>query len=167
MYRLTSIAVFTALALVAFTTPRASAQYTGPIGGGYGMLPSLGNGYNSVYYPAGADLNNSQSIVWDAPDATNADWHNFAGKRVLSRKSEAVVATVDKDGKLVVKWQGDPDDVDRIRVALLDKKGKVISEKTITRLPAEAKLRLTNKTDAYRVAVEYLDGSTTTMTSPL
>ena len=67
----------------------------------------------------------------------------------------------------VHELSGEPRAVNRIRVELLDKSRKVLASSTITRLPAEARMTLTNKTAYYRVIVEYINGTATSVVSPL
>ena len=161
------IKLLPAIALLVLLIPAgaASAQYTGTISGYTGPLPGLGGGFDFYTYPPGANLFNSAPVSFYSLFAPQ-DQSAFQPAR-SRRTNEAIDAALQSDGRLLIRWSGDPNTVDRIRFALLDSKRRVLSEKTITRLPAEAKLRPTNKTDAYRVVVEYLDGTTTSVVSPL
>ena len=67
----------------------------------------------------------------------------------------------------MIRWSGEPRAVQSIRFALLDKSRNAIKEEIITRLPAVARLAITSKTSYYRVLVQYLNGTTTSVTAPL
>jgi hypothetical protein len=86
---------------------------------------------------------------------------------VLPQTSASIEAEVEKDGRVLLKWQGEPGAVDRIVFSLLDANKKAIMDQKIERLPAEARFPLTNKSAYYRVTVYYLNGATTTVTSLL
>ena len=92
---------------------------------------------------------------------------NLYGSTAIPRTSETIDARIDKDNRLDIRWSGEPRAVTRIRFALLDKNKSPIKEQVITRLPAAARLAITSKTSYYEVQVTYLNGTTTSVISPL
>jgi hypothetical protein len=92
---------------------------------------------------------------------------SLSGKFAMPRTSDSIDAMIDKDDRLVVRWSGDPRSVRRVTVALLDKDRKVLKQETIARLPVQARIGLTAKTSYYQVLIEYVNGTMTSMVSPL
>ena len=103
------------------------------------------------------------------PDGGVTDVNNNAsnGRADIPRTSDAIEAKIEKDDRLTIKWSGEPRAVARITFALLDKKKAVLKKSTITRLPAEAHFSITSKTSYYQILVEYINGTTTSVISPL
>lgn len=153
--------VMVALAL-AVVAPGAQAQIgyqnSRIIGGGPFVL--MGNGFNQAYY-----LDGRGAIPVVDPSLLLANPAANSAPASIPRTSDSIEARIEKSGKLLIRWQGEPRAVSRITVALLDQDRKVIKEQTITRLPAEARFTLTNKTSYYRVVIEYIDGTTNTIVS--
>jgi hypothetical protein len=89
------------------------------------------------------------------------------GKTPIARASETVEAKIEKDNRLAVTWSGDAASVARVRFLLLDKDRKVIKEEVVAQAPATARFTLTNRTAFYQVQVEYVNGTTTSVTSPI
>lgn len=89
------------------------------------------------------------------------------GMNDIPRTSDTIEASLESDNQIRIRWQGEPRAVARIRFALLDKNRSVIQQQTITSPPAEARLRRTKETAYYQVVVEYINGTTTTVVSPL
>ena len=85
----------------------------------------------------------------------------------IPRKSEAIEAEIEKDGRVFIKWEGEPGLVKSITFSLLDKDKKTLKTTIVNRLPAETRLTMTNKTAYYRVQIDYVNGTTTKVTSPL
>ncbi len=151
--------------------------FSGPVYGGYngataiyvGPAPirSFGNQY--LFGPAAqsgntyADLLAQEAVAANTPDIEQAAYNATQ----IPRRSDTIAGSIDKDGKLFVTWKGEPTLVDRVRFAVLDKDKKVISEQVITKLPVQARFTLTNKTAYYRTKVEYVNGTTTNVVSPL
>jgi hypothetical protein len=89
------------------------------------------------------------------------------GKTPIARASETVEAKIEKDNRLAVTWSGDAASVARVRFILLDKDRKVIKEEVVAQVPATARFTLTNRTAFYQVQVEYVNGTTTSVISPI
>ena len=86
---------------------------------------------------------------------------------VLPQTSSSIEAKMEPHGQVLLRWQGEPSVVNKLTFSLLDRNKKMIKEKVITKLPAEAKFEMTNKTAYYSVVVEYLNGTKQTVTSLL
>lgn len=163
------IAVGTAVALTsgAFrTTASAQGGYFGqafnppPVGwyGAYNMRP-----WNPMF-------NTNANVMWYPYTLPSQPWTDqyfteSSGRFAISRTSDAIDVARDKEGVLNVKWQGEPRAVQGMSVAFLDKDRNKLTEQSITQLPAEAKVKPPEKTAYYRFTVEYVDGSTNTVTS--
>jgi hypothetical protein len=93
--------------------------------------------------------------------------HGRYGRSPIPRASETVEAKIEKDNRLAVTWSGDAANIARVRFYLLDKDRKVIKEEVVTKVPATARFTLTSKTAFYQVQVEYANGTTTSVTSPI
>jgi hypothetical protein len=104
---------------------------------------------------------------WMQPPAYYEPTYQIPQPQVLPQTSASIEAEVEKEGKVLIKWQGEPAAVDHINFTLLDPEKKVIIEQKVERLPAEARFPLTNKSAYYRVTVYYLNGTKTTVTSLL
>ena len=85
----------------------------------------------------------------------------------IPRTSEQIVARQQSDGQLWIGWQGDPSLVTAITFALLDQAGAPVQAHTVLDLPAEAHFDPGKRAVAYAVHVEYVNGTTTTVVSPL
>jgi len=57
--------------------------------------------------------------------------------------------------------------VSHVTMALLDKDKKVLKAQTFTKLPVDGRFPLTNKTAYYQVVVRYVNGTVTSVISPL
>lgn len=114
--------------------------------------------------PTGQTTGNA---VVDGSNVTiNARGDDYSRSSLL-RTSDSIEATIDKNDQLVIRWSGEPRTVRRVIVALLDKDRKALKQETITRLPVQAHLGLTSKTSYYRVIIEYVNGTSTSIVSPL
>jgi hypothetical protein len=122
-----------------------------------GMFNNMGPGMNW----------NPEAYISDEERRMMAEQRAQQVAAAIQQSNQSVDATLAHDGKLTVKWSGNPDLVRKITFMLLDKDKKSLKEQTITKLPAQATLTLTNKTDYYRVTVEYLNGSKNTWTTPI
>ena len=145
----------TIIAAVLVTGAVAAAQ-TGYFRAPAGM-PMLGGARNMA--PLGGN--------WMQPPAYYEPAYQAPQPAVLPQTSASIEAEVEKDGRVLLKWQGEPGAVERIVFTLLDAEKKTIMDQKIERLPAEARFPLTNKSAYYRVTVHYLNGATTTVTSLL
>jgi hypothetical protein len=97
---------------------------------------------------------------------TGAQNSNLTGK-AIPRTSDIFEAKIEKDNNLFIKWTGEPRLVSSITFALLDKDRKPLKQEKITKLPTQARLSITSKTSYYQVYVEYVNGTTTNVISPL
>ena len=89
------------------------------------------------------------------------------GPRDIPRTSDTIEARLESNGKVWIGWQGEPRAVKQITFALLDKNRKPIKQAVISRPPAQASLPATRQTAYYGVIVEYINGTTTSVISPL
>jgi len=98
-------------------------------------------------------------------------WEGYAGtwfgNNDIPRTSDTIEATLERDNRVRIRWQGEPRAVARIRVALLDKDRKILRQEIITGPPAEVSLHRSKETAYYQVVVEYINGTTTTVLSSL
>ena len=85
----------------------------------------------------------------------------------IPRTSEQIEARQQNDGQIWLGWQGDPSLVTAITFALLDQAGAPVQAHTVLSLPAEALFKPGKQAVSYAVHVEYLNGTTTTVVSPL
>ena len=85
----------------------------------------------------------------------------------IPRTSDLVDARILSDGKLRVRWNGWNQAVDYGTVALLDKNRNVIRSVEITQPPLQATFALTNKSAYYQVVIHYMNGTVTSIVSPV
>lgn len=111
--------------------------------------------------------NFAREYVGPNGEVTDANNNASNTRADIPRTSDSIEATIGKDDRLTIKWAGEPRAVARITFALLDKKKAVLKKSAITRLPAEAHFSITSKTSYYQVLVEYINGTTTSVISPL
>lgn len=100
-------------------------------------------------------------------ETTAAPRDRLYGSPLIPRTTDTVEAKIEKDGKLFIQWKGEPRAVSRVVFALLDKDKKPLRQQEIRRLPVETRFALTNKTAFYQVYIEYVNGTTTSIVSPL
>jgi len=74
-----------------------------------------------------------------------------------------IQATIGSDGRLHIRYTGDTTIVRSLTFSLLDRNHRPIRMEIINREPAQASLRLTTKTEFYRVVIEYTSGQTETV----
>ncbi len=133
--------------------------FGGDYGGVYGYAPYAGGYPSTNWYPSDMDYLQAGMVPPNLPtDLTSA---------YPARASRYVDALIEKDGRLLLKWTGDPSTVRKVTFALLDKNRKVIASHTVTRLPIETRFTLTSKTDFYRVEVVYNDGAISSVTKAI
>jgi hypothetical protein len=65
------------------------------------------------------------------------------------------------------QWDGEPRAVKSITFELLDKNNGVVSKQVVTKQPTKATLKKTAKTTGYSINIEYINGMTNTVVSPL
>lgn len=136
---------------------QAFAQY------GPGLAPAA---------PAGAEApptgeTGSATISPDGRHVTITANGNLYGGAPIPRTSDTIDARIDNNNQLVITWNGEPRAVERVTFSLLDKDHHVIKQQTVTSLPVRARLGITSKTAYYQVLVEYVNGTTTSVVSPL
>ena len=100
-------------------------------------------------------------------EVQQAEIANSAPQTVLPQTSSSIEARMEPHGQVLLRWQGEPSVVNKLTFSILDHSKKMIKQKVITRLPAEAKFEMTNKTAFYSVVVEYMNGTKQTVTSLL
>lgn len=137
--------------------------------GGYG--PNLFFGNNGMvalpntygFFRPPANYDEAEDLAENAPEPVP---NNSVRSNVLPRTTDAL--QVEKDRNVIsFAWNGDPDAVNRITFALLDR-GKVpMRQRIITKLPATARLTRSSRTAYYRVTVEYVNGTTNSVIAPL
>ncbi len=165
-----------AVASLAVIIPKAKTQTAPPPtfhSGGLTIIP--GGGYGSA--PVVIGPNGMQRIT---PGLDPYGWFDFTGDfsmpnaynvsfgpNDIPRTSDTITARKEANNRLYVRWQGEPRAVRNITFALLDGNNRVVSQQTITSLPTEARLLRTAKTASYSVTVQYINGTTTSIVSPL
>src|SRR5258708_14910205 len=100
-------------------------------------------------------------------EVQEAEIANQAPQAVIPQTSSSIEAKMEPHGEVLLRWQGEPSVVNKLTFSILDSKKKMIKEKVITKLPAEARFNMTNKTAYYSVVVEYVNGTKSTVTSLL
>jgi len=125
--------------------------YYGSPGYGY-QNPALAGGYYQEANPYVADGRFANAGM--APN-------------MLPRTSDTIEARRESNNTIWIGWQGDTRLVNRISFALLDKNHRQITQRVRTSPPAQ--IRFTRIKDAayYRVIVEYANGATNTVISPI
>jgi hypothetical protein len=128
------------------------------------------NPYLYGYPPAGSGQENAdQTGNGQAENAGNAQSanENLFGGSLIPRTNDTVEARFEKDNRLLIRWSGETRAVSSVIFSLLDKNRNTLAQETVTRPPAEARFTLTNKTAYYRTVVHYVNGTRTTVVSPL
>jgi len=156
------------------SSPRIISNIGGPYGAGFASFgyftPSVGSPFGYApyaggipqYYEVPSDLDYAPAAVVPLYVPTNAAVTSYPTKA-----SRFVDARIQSDGTLLIRWTGDPSTVRKVTFALLDANRREIASKTSTRLPIEARFKLTNKTDFYRVDVVYSDGAISSATKAI
>jgi hypothetical protein len=96
-----------------------------------------------------------------------SDQEAVLAENAIPRTSDTIEAKLDSDGQVRIKWSGNAPYVSHVTMALLDKDRKVLKSQTFTKLPVDGRFPLTNKTAFYQVVVRYVNGTTTSVISPL
>jgi hypothetical protein len=138
--------------------PNAYVNPYGDVNGSYNG--NYDQAYNNSDNTGNADANNA-----DTNNADSGSW-NF-GSRVLPRTNDVIEATLEAGSRIFIQWHGEPRAVSRITFSLLDKGHTPLLQKTITGPPASARFTRTPRACYYQVTVEYLNGTTNTVISPL
>ena len=168
-----------ALAVIslAIIAPKAKTQSNPPPvyhSGGLTIVP--GNGYGdtpAVIGPGGMQRVSPDVDPYGYYDYTGdynypANPYNVSfGSNDIPRTSDKITARKESNNRLYMQWQGEPRAVRNITFAVLDSNNKVIRQQTISALPAEARLTRSTKTTAYSVTINYINGTSTSIVSPL
>ena len=116
--------------------------------------------------------NGDMPVQYDVYDENSNYNNNYASAtRVHYYRPSRVPHDRDKitaqrtKASVTISWKGDPRIVSRIVFALLDRKGKPISQKSVTRLPAHAKFTRTRASAFYGAMIYYIDGKSNTFLS--
>ena len=144
--------------------------YNGYNGGAYpGYGPNDMAAYNQYYYGyAPNDINNGPAQVI-TPDGSGANVRpvRVAAPRVLPRTTDTIEARRERGNKFFIGWKGENSTVSKITFAMLDLNKRAIMTRTVTQPPGEYSFPITTRMVYYQVVVEYVNGTTNTVTSPL
>jgi hypothetical protein len=121
-------------------TDPSSLSYYGGYYGGFNPEPS----YNTV-----ASLYNVSFGPQDIPQTS-------------SKVTTKLTSTA-----LSFTWEGEPRAIQSITVSTVDKNNSVLASKVITALPARATLKRSTKATGYTVSIQYINGLSNSITSPL
>jgi hypothetical protein len=109
------------------------------------------SGTGTLITPGGAVVQNNpangSTIVGPTVDA-----------QVIPQNGQGMVSASIENGRLVLRYLGDTSIVRSITFSLLDANRRPIRLQIINRDPPEARMTLTNRTEFYRVNIEFLDG---------
>jgi hypothetical protein len=142
--------------------------------GYYGYNGYNGYGYdNNAYLNAGAPVN-----AYGVPDYNyGAPAYNYGPpmnraaayyrSNAIPRTNDAISAVRQAGNRIQISWQGTPGLVQNITFSLLDQNRRPINQQLITSLPARATFTRTKNAAFYQVVVQYVNGTTTSVTSPL
>lgn len=167
-------ALLAALAGTVVVTTSLIRSGAGAQGGYFG---STGNQTSGGYYgaynmrPLNPMFNTSGNLVWYPSVSSSLSWTDpyfteTPGRFAVSRTSDSIDVVRDKEGQLQLKWQGEPRAVKSMTVTFLDKDRKKLLEQSVSKLPVNARVKPPEKSAYYRFIIEYVDGSTTSVTSP-
>ncbi|HEV2473423.1 MAG TPA: hypothetical protein VGS41_12195 [Chthonomonadales bacterium] len=184
---------FSALAVLGLATlgPIAGAQggYFPPFSSGALIYPDYGPQYNPPYwmggygaqplYPPQMYQNGSYSYTPGAlpgqygataysPAYPAAPYSQYVPAQPQStRASDSVEVNLGPRNTITIQWRGDNRTVSTMTVSILDLGHKTLQSKNITGLPARATFYITSRAAYYRVQIRYMDGTTSTITSPV
>ena len=157
----------------------------------YGYGPNVTNDYygNNGYYRDNAgnvlpidptlDPNEAPDPRNAAPNAgyngqpgyTNQRGYNGqvtpAAARILPRTTDSIEAKRLKGDRFHIVWTGDNSAVNKITFAMLDLNKHAIMTRTVLQPPGEYTFPITSRMVYYSVVIEYVNGTTSTVTSPL
>jgi hypothetical protein len=159
--------VVTALFALGFAMHRGFTQAPplGPTIVGPGLAPNVGTpvdprslSYYGGYY-GGYDAEPSYS---SAVSLYNVSF----GPQDIPQTSSRITTKL-TSSTLSFQWDGEPRAIQSITVSLTDKNNTVISKQVITALPAKATLKRTSKATGYSVNIQYINGMSSNIVSPL
>ena len=156
--------------------------------GNYGYNPYAAfdvNGYNGYYdyngyynyapnaaVPAGdnAGYNNTQTpngAPIPAPNGTVPRRAVTQTARFLPRTTDTIEARRMTGKRFQITWNGENSAVNKITFAMLDANKRAIQTRTVLQPPGECTFPISTRAAYYQVVVEYVNGTTNTVTSPL
>lgn len=177
-------AVVGACALGAAPTANAQINPLPPISGGALIYPDYAGGYNPPYWIGGYG---AQPILPSAPYGyggsygygntayvpgelygPNGEYYRGANMPAAPRRqSDSVEVTTGKGGTFTIEWRGDPRTVATMSMSALDAHRKTLQTHKLTGLPARATFANSPKAAYYRVAIKFMDGTSSTITGPV
>ena len=147
-----------------------------PFDSGYGNGSNgYGANYPGYYDPYGYYQNDAGSVVPADPNLNpNAPQNSGAAARtaapaarILPRTTDTVEAKRMTNNRFYIGWTGENSAVNKITFAMLDLKKHAIMTRTVTQPPGEYTFPITSRMVYYQVVIEYVNGTTSTVTSPL
>ena len=142
---------------------------TSPFDYGYGA------NYPGYYDPYGYYQNNAGNGVPADPNLNPATPNNGAvvrsvapaAARVLPRTTDAIEAKRMANNRFYIGWTGENSAVNKITFAMLDLNKHAIMTRTVLQPPGEYTFPITSRMVYYQVVIEYVNGTTNTVTSSL
>ncbi len=173
---------FAALSL-GFLAPGALAQngsYRPVPPGQYGQPVQPNNGNVNIFgygYGPSVQLNSDGTTVNDNdPDLYNYYGANYDNSRsnannrsasgALPRTSDSIDVSREAGGRIVIRWNGEPRAVTRITYGLLDKGRRPLKQYVANR-PMEMRMTKTRYAAFAQVVVQYINGTTNSITLPI
>ena len=154
----------------------ASDPYSGNNANNFYGNPGYGNnGYSDNGYYGNGGYYNGGSAGYVGPNVPNGAANRVSNPgyngqpvaRVLPRTTDTLEAKRVKGDKFYIGWKGDNNAVNKITFAMLDLNKRAIMTRTVTQPPGECTFPITSRMVYYQVVVEYVNGTTNTVTSPL
>ena len=128
-------------------------------------FPNGGGAYAQNPYNGYRDNAGDNGRYASAGNSSEADLS--VGPGDIPRTDDRIQARKEKDGGILIQWQGDPRLVSRIVFMLLDEKGKTLRQRTIIEPPASIRFPRTDTSAYYEVRIEYVNGTTNTIASSI
>jgi hypothetical protein len=159
--------VVTALFALGFAMHRGLTQYAPPTPTvvGPGLAPNVGTPVDPrslSYYGGYYGGYNPEASYSSAASLYNVSF----GPQDIPQTSSKITTKL-TSSTLSFLWEGEPRAIQSITVSLVDKNNSVISSKVITAMPAKATLKRTTKATSYSVNIQYINGLSNTIASPL
>ena len=144
---------------------------------GYGSgYNGYGANYLGYYDPYGYYQNDAGNIVPADPNL-NPNVAPVPGAaprpaapvaaRILPRTTDTIDAKRMTGNRFYIGWTGENSAVNKITFAMLDLKKHAIMTRTVNQPPGEYTFPITSRMVYYQVVIEYINGTTSTVTSPL
>lgn len=106
-------------------------------------------------------------VAPNVPKDVNGNAPDTQNENVLPRTSDSIQARLLPKHQIYMAWQGDPQTVQQITFAVLDRNRQILARRTIYALPANMTMTVSPKTVYYQVIVRYVNGTMNTVTSPI